>query len=861
MFLRLPRVLVFFLGFLFVLLIFPNKSSAAVLFQDNFDDGNANGWIVARNMQWGNNLLPCYKEGQPTDWAVQDGKYGIYIVGQSCVTETMPASWDNSWNNYIFEADVIFVRGTDGNIAFRYSGSPNFDWYGYHFQIDSNPSFSKVTLQRVLNTSIYSDNSVFYLERNTPYHLKIIVNNEEIKLFINDNLALDYPDAGGRFTTGRIALQASVGGDPESQVWFDNVVVSSIGDEPEEKDPVVLLPGFGASWDKTALVIGGPGDDWTKTPFVNVYDNLRNTFIDNAGYTEGDDYFEFYYDWRKPLTDLADDFDDFLQTTVLTDKPEDTKVDLVGHSLGGMVARVFAQEHGIDKLDEIVTTGSPHEGAIPAWLAWSGAEVGERWSWQWLALQLYLQIHNLGYASPVTAVRGLTPGLKDLLPIFDFAKDEGDSVIPYTSLTGINDYLDSLESSLSTEVKGVLNTIAGREDDPDRNTVEWLTLGERSWIDQLLGRWPDGKPVAKETTDAGDLTVLQKSATVSGVASTAVVNTTHVSLPQTKEGIQAILDALDLSGVAPATGVDPLPRNPSLVFFLHSPAELTVTAPDESQAGFGVASPMANSLYSPEDKLLVIYNALAGIYGVEILGTGTGPYHLEVGQLTEAGEFFNTLSETTSAGETDTFQLDFNPEDPLAQPVVDETGKTQLLLAKARLEELKDAVNRRWFKNFIDQMIRLIDRAVEKIDQGRFLWAQVYVQRTLLTDYYLRLFSDRHWSFWGLTSQEQILAHNLAAEAGQYLEEAFVITFDLSGRRLTSRQVQSYIRETERLKARVDRRLESYGQENQLLGETYELAEASLAGAKADFDSGNLSSAYAQLLAAKILYQEALGLL
>ncbi|KKQ93390.1 MAG: hypothetical protein UT20_C0049G0003 [Candidatus Levybacteria bacterium GW2011_GWA1_39_11] len=820
--------------------------------EDDFDDGNIDNWIVVADPD----RTPC-----SAPWEVVGGRVGISINQPSCTTNLMPndSLWNDLGNEYVIDVDMEFVIGTDHNIAFRFTPTilKNY-WYDIHFT-----SPGGFVLERVPPGPTSDSKTYPVPNRETPYHIKIIMKTGDIEIYIDGNLALDYEydPLTDKFPTGRVALRAGTGGDSVSETYFDNLVVTSLGDEPEEKDPVVVLPGIGGSWDTTAMVTGGDGDDWKKTPFVKVYENLKNTFIDNAGYVEGEDYFEFYYDWRKPLTDLADDFDDFLQTTVLTDKPEDTKVDLVGHSLGGMVARVYAQEHGIDKLDEIVTTGSPHEGAIPAWLAWSGAEVGERWSWQWLTLQLYLQAHKFGYASPVAAVRGLTPGLKDLLPIFDFAKDEEETVMPYSGLTDLNTYLDGLKSSLSSEVKDLLNTIAGREDDPDRNTVEWLTLGERSFIDQLLGRWPDGKPVNREYTDEGDLTVLQKSATVSGAASTGLVEAAHVSLPQTETGIQAILDALDLSEVTPATGVEPLPRNPSLVFFLHSPAELTVTAPDGSQAGFGVASPMANSLYSSEDKLLIIYNALAGIYGVEILGTDSGQYHLDIGQLTEAGEFFTTIGETTAAGETDSYQLNFEPDDPLVQPIVDETGKTQLILAKAKLKELKDAVNRRWFKNFIDQIIRLIDRAVEKIDQGRFRWAQVYVQRALLTDYYLRLFSDRHWSFWGLTAQEQILAHNLAAEVGQYLEDAFIITFELSGRRLTSRQVQSYIRETERLKARVDRRLESYGQENQLLGETYELAEAKLAGAKADFDSGNLAEAYAQLLAAKILYQEALGLL
>ena len=120
---RLKLIFPLLLIILLIVLIFPRRADAVVLFQDDFNDGDASDWIVARNMQWNNQSESCYFNGQPANWQVVDGKYGIVIDGKPCVTESMPIDqlWDNSWNNYIFESDITFIEGVDANIAFRYS--------------------------------------------------------------------------------------------------------------------------------------------------------------------------------------------------------------------------------------------------------------------------------------------------------------------------------------------------------------------------------------------------------------------------------------------------------------------------------------------------------------------------------------------------------------------------------------------------------------------------------------------------------------------------------------------------------------------------------------------------------------------
>ena len=861
------RVLLFFcviftltLSFLF----FASPVSAAILFQDNFDDGDANGWTVARNMLWSAQSFSCQNSGSEANWVVQNGKYGIVINGSGCVTETIPDDfvWDSSWNDYIFEADVIFVDGVDANIAFRYTTIPNNDWYGYHFIIQSTPSNSSIVLQRVWNTNLFSNSMPYTLEHNKTYHLKIIVNGEHIQLFINDSLALDYPDAGGRFPTGRMALQASVGTAPNSEVWFDNVVVRSIDElQPQANVPVVLVPGFGGSWNTSDIISGGSGGNWKKTPFIKVYDNIRSTFINNGKYAEGDDYFEFYYDWRRPADSIADSLKDYIENTVLSGKPVGTKVNLVGHSFGGLISRSYGQKYGVDKINKLVTSGSPHEGAIPAWKAWSGAELGDRWSWQWIALQLYLQIHKDNYSSPVSAVHDLSPSLSNLTPIFDFTKNSSNQVIDVTTMNSFNSYLNNLKISIETGLKDLMTTIAGNEN-ANGDSIEWIKLGGRSLSDKLLGKWPDGRPEAYEYTGEGDLTVLEKSALIANTDQ-KVVGTSHIELMETSAGIQAILDSLGLTTFTPATGSNSPNRNPALIFFLHSPANIKVTDPNGNEAGFGVSNPMSNAIYSEVDKLLVIFDAVDGDYGVEVVGNGTGSYSLDLGQLSSAGEKWSTTEESVTDGEVDSYTLKFNSGNPKDFPLIDDTGKMQLNLAKVKLNELKEYINSQSFSTsykkqlsrYIDKLILMLERAITSIESGKYANASRYARAAMTGSYSLRMKVDKLGRGGRIEDGVKAKIKTVSHEAGLLVMEGYIATLNKGGRTPNQTRVNRDISVAQKVKNKVESRVSS-NQENHPLGIVLSLSEEMLGDSQNSLGDSEFSRASAQALVSRLLSLE-----
>jgi len=98
------------------------------------------------------------------------------------------------------------------------------------------------------------------------------------------------------------------------QIWA-KILVDYLRIKPIHSNfPVIVLPGFGGSWDIGAILDGTAGNNWKVPSFVKNYDGIMQSFR-NAGYVDNTDLFIFPYDWRKPLTNLADDLKSYIYPT------------------------------------------------------------------------------------------------------------------------------------------------------------------------------------------------------------------------------------------------------------------------------------------------------------------------------------------------------------------------------------------------------------------------------------------------------------------------------------------------------------------------------------------------------------------
>ncbi len=214
--------------FLFCLVIFiasfaiatPRSFASHKVFKENFDSNSEgsfpNGWTIVNDPD----RIPCLAQ-----WKTIGGMAGIAIVNQAfCTTNIMPNDnlWNNLGDNYIFEFDMKFVKGSGHNVAFRFTPStPTNNWYDLSFILSGD-----FLLERV--TGNYTINIPSKYPIGKTYHMKIILDHKNIKIYIDNVLVRDFTSTVDNFPTGRIALRAGTGTDVNSETYFDNIVVTNI---------------------------------------------------------------------------------------------------------------------------------------------------------------------------------------------------------------------------------------------------------------------------------------------------------------------------------------------------------------------------------------------------------------------------------------------------------------------------------------------------------------------------------------------------------------------------------------------------------------------------------------------------------
>ncbi len=77
------------------------------------------------------------------------------------------------------------------------------------------------------------------------------------------------------------------------------------------------------------------------------------------GYREGKDLFVFDYDWRRSVFNNADKLDDFIRAKAGTQR-----VDILAHSMGGLVARVYASKTRGTQIARLFSAGTPFYGSV-----------------------------------------------------------------------------------------------------------------------------------------------------------------------------------------------------------------------------------------------------------------------------------------------------------------------------------------------------------------------------------------------------------------------------------------------------------------------------------------------------------------
>src|SRR3989344_448730 len=301
-------------------------------------------------------------------------------------------------------------------------------------------------------------------------------------------------------------------------LFADPVFAQVIIAPPFPRDPVVLVPGLVASYNRRVLFKDQQGGSWNFFPFGNIYEGLIS-LLEDVDYTYGDNFFIAFYDWRHSNEQSATEY---LAPIIAEAKERSVsgKVDIIAHSMGGLLVQEYIKSDAYTEgeIDQFIMMGTPNDGSSNAYLPWEGGILPPTWN---IVIRSYVEqiekslkkTHSIIQSAPIT-YRQFFPSLKELLPTGAFITKRGD-VVPRGDLVEQNPFLETLESyrdALIGERGITVTTMAGT----DEATLHTIALeNSRTDADIELGRWRDGHPIQEipqpNTTD-GDQTVLESSA-------------------------------------------------------------------------------------------------------------------------------------------------------------------------------------------------------------------------------------------------------------------------------------------------------------------------------------------------------------
>lgn len=450
-----------------------------------------------------------------------------------------------------------------------------------------------------------------------------------------------------------------------------------------EKFPIIFIPGFGASWDMPALLAGTEGTDWAIPSYVKNYNGIIKSFK-NAGYVEGTNLFVFPYDWRKNLDRLADDLNSFIESKNLGAD----KFDIVGHSMGGLVARAYAQKYGLAKIDKILTAGSPHFGVIDMYGLWEGAKTWDDVWWEKVLLEIASEVNKLPGETSIDAIRRVSPSIIDLFPTNSFLISNGVPV-------GI-DAMNQRNSRLNQYTSNFEGKLIPFWSDDISTTKRTINIISPNPADILDDKWEDGKPVDENPfgTTTGDGTVTKESA-VGQFGTGEKLSGWHSDLLSSKSNVEKIFQTLGLNpDFAEASETDD--RKNSFVAILRSPGELEVCNKSltlcDDQLG----------MYFPDYKLFILpgYNDEGLVVKVREIGQ-TGTYKLHLGNIDETSKWIVEDGDLQTSGQTDFYgvkndgggmsvTLDNIP------PSVEISSPQELVYQSAKLPQLTYTITDNW---------------------------------------------------------------------------------------------------------------------------------------------------------------------
>jgi pimeloyl-ACP methyl ester carboxylesterase len=461
-------------------------------------------------------------------------------------------------------------------------------------------------------------------------------------------------------------------------------------------DPVIIIPGIMGSSKKTKSALN---NNLVLDPILHRYEDLIKSLKRN-GYEKDINLFEFPYDWRNSNVMTAQELAEKI-TEIQAETSLDF-VDIIAHSMGGLVARQYIQngsDYDFYYIDQLITLGTPHKGSPQAYLQW---EAGEGFlSFEDILAKWHFtrEAKHDGYNDIFSYIKNRVLSVKELLPDYDYLYDvDTEEMRNYPDDYPRNIFLENLNNNT-----GNLNyirtfNIAGNVGD---ETIEEIKIekyeGDDIWEHGMPENFNDNPGQGLELGE-GDETVPLYSATGFNAQKTVTIDATHGELPTKSQ----CLIFKDLTGMENCDYDEDINIPKFLLFNLYSPVDMQVVAPDGKRIGkdfetgefFNEIDLAYYSGFDGEDEFITIPNPIKGEYKIKTQATDSGDYKVEVVNMeedSETGEIKETIKSfdgvAESVGEEKEVSVNINEDGNI------QTDETPPVISISSPEENKEYLN------------------------------------------------------------------------------------------------------------------------------------------------------------------------
>ncbi len=250
--------------------------------------------------------------------------------------------------------------------------------------VEPNISFKNSTLP--VFKVLYSD------AENTVSYVRLVTASSTVAMATSTGGIYDYTLASGTFDKGTYSYHFEAS---------DGVATARLPASGElsfevKNIPIILVPGIMGTemkkgddllWPNIGRMFTDFGDDFMNvlsmnsdgTPIDNqvvtddivrqpvitkdVFKGLIDQFI-NLGYQEDIDLFVLPYDWRLDIRTTSESLKSKINS--VKSQTGSSIIDIVAHSMGGLLAKQYALDNGSNSIDKLIFVGTPHLGAPKA---------------------------------------------------------------------------------------------------------------------------------------------------------------------------------------------------------------------------------------------------------------------------------------------------------------------------------------------------------------------------------------------------------------------------------------------------------------------------------------------------------------